>query len=90
MIEQLSKYYEVVNYKNAAGVLQTGCLAELQDLVEAFTSVRISTHDLIAGGGNECNIPKKYSAILRDKGWRETRISGDLLVKVEKDVLAGV
>ena len=32
-------------------------------------------------GGNETAIPKKFDDVLYPRGWREIRISGDLLVK---------
>ncbi len=55
--------------------------SEMDELVEALLSFRISTSDIISGGGNESNIPKKISALLHPKGWLETRIEGDLIIR---------
>lgn len=35
-------------------------------------------------GGNEPDIPKKYSRTLRPAGWVEARIQGDLLVRMQE------
>lgn len=52
---------------------------EIQDSLEKFT---ISLNDLIVSGGNETAIPKKFDDVLYPLGWREIRITGDLLVKL--------
>jgi hypothetical protein len=75
--------YEVHNYRHAAEVFYTGCNAEFFELIEALRNFRITTSDLLAGGGNESQIPKRISSLLRPKGWYETRIQGDLIVTVE-------
>ncbi|MDH5721952.1 MAG: restriction endonuclease [Alphaproteobacteria bacterium] len=82
-LEKLNGLYDIINYRNAAGILQTGCPDDFNELIEAFVNVRLSVEDLTVSGGNESNIPKKFSVLLRSKGWRETQISGDLLVKLK-------
>ena len=52
---------------------------EVQDSLEKLT---ISIEDLQTAGGNETAIPKKFDDILYPLGWREIRITGDLLVKL--------
>ena len=42
----------------------------------------ISVDDLKMAGGNESPIPKKFDSVLYPLGWREIRITGDLLVKM--------
>lgn len=74
--------YEVYSYRHAVEVLATSCPDEFAELIDALMRFRISTSDLLAGGGNESTIPKKVSALLRPKDWYETRIQGDLLVTV--------
>lgn len=72
--------YEIHNYRNAAQVLATGCRAEFTELLEGLRSFRLSIADIRKPGGNESDIPKRISGLLRDKGWKETRIKGDLLI----------
>lgn len=75
--------YEVHNYRHAAEVLATGCPAEFAELIAALRKFRISTADIVTKGGNESQIPKNLSALLRPGGWFETRIHGDLVVTIE-------
>ena len=42
----------------------------------------ITESELVAAGGNETAIPKKFDNILYPLGWKEIRISGDLIVKM--------
>ena len=44
-------------------------------------TLTISIEDIKRPGGNESPIPPKIAVILEPKGWREIRISGDLLIK---------
>ena len=44
--------------------------------------MEITIDDLRKAGGNESHIPKKFDDVLYPLGWREIRITGDLLVKL--------
>ena len=87
---ELFEKYEVHNYRHAAEVLSTGCPDELAELMSALAKFQITTADILAKGGNESQIPKKLSAILRPAEWFETRIRGDLVVTIETHTDAGV
>ncbi len=89
MFETVRSLYDVLDYRNALGILESCCASEFEELCKAFQAIRINKDDLISGGGNESNIPKKFSALLRPLGWRETKISGDLLVKLESKQAQG-
>ena len=78
--KDIQDLYEIHNYRNAAQVLATGCAAEFKELLEGLRSFRLTLADIRKPGGNESDIPKRISGLLRDKGWRETRIKGDLLI----------
>ncbi len=43
--------------------------------------MRLTLSDIKTAGGNESPIPKKFDDVLYPYGWREIRISGDLIVK---------
>ena len=81
--KDIAALYEVIDHRNASGILHASCPEEFEDLIEAFDAFRIEKADLMKSGGNESDIPKKLSALLRDKGWKETSISGDLLLKLK-------
>lgn len=72
--------YEVHNYRNAEQVLATSCPAEFAEIIDALRNFRLTLDDIRRPGGNESVIPKRISSLLRDKGWMETRIKGDLLI----------
>ncbi|WP_415035548.1 BglII/BstYI family type II restriction endonuclease [Azonexus sp.] len=81
--------YEVHNYRHAAEVLATGCPEDFKELVTALSQFRITTADILAKGGNESQIPKRLSSLLRPLSWYETRIRGDLVVTVETHAQGG-
>jgi CRISPR-associated protein Csd2 len=75
--------YEVHNYRHAAEVLAAGCPNELADLISALRQFQLTKSDLTTKGGNESPIPKQLASLLRPQGWFETRIQGDLEIRVE-------
>ncbi|MBN9134276.1 MAG: restriction endonuclease [Nitrosospira multiformis] len=78
--EDIRDLYEIHNYRNAAQVLATGCSNEFQEIIEGLRAFRLTLADIRKPGGNESDIPKRISGLLRAKGWMETRIKGDLLI----------
>jgi len=76
--------YDVYSYRHAAAILATSFPDEMAEIERALLSFRITMRDIGMPGGNESDIPKKYSQILRPAGWCEARIQGDLLVRVQK------
>lgn len=81
--EPVSNLYEIHNYNHAAEVLSKGCPEEFQELIDALTTFRLNTADILAPGGNESIIPKYFSCLLRPKNWLETKIQGDLIIRLE-------
>ena len=84
--------FEIFNYNHAAEILSQSFAEELSDVVSVLSSLKISEEDILQAGGNESPIPPKFSAILEPRGWKEIRISGDLLIKFfpRKGVRRGV
>lgn len=76
--------YEVYSYRHAAAILATSFRAELNEIEQALLAFNMTTRDIGTPGGNESDIPKKYSRLLRPSGWVETRIQGDLLVRMQE------
>ena len=73
--------FELHNYNHAAEILSQSFVDELADIVAALSSLSISKEDICQAGGNESPIPPKFAKVLEPKGWKEIRISGDLLIK---------
>jgi hypothetical protein len=62
-------------------VLATGCSKEFEEIIQGLRSFRLTLADIRKPGGNESDIPKRISDLLRNRGWKETRIKGDLLIQ---------
>ena len=76
--------YEVYSYRHAAAIMATSFPGELAEIEQALLAFNMTTRDIGMPGGNESDIPKKYSHLLRPHGWVETRIQGDLLVRMQE------
>lgn len=76
--------YDVYSYRHAAVILANSFLAELAEIEAALLVFRITTRDIGTPGGNESDMPKKFSRTLRPAGWVESRIQGNLLVRTQE------
>ena len=76
--------YDVYSYRHAAAVLATSFPDKLDEIERALLNFRITTQDIGTPGGNESDMPKKFSRTLRPAGWFEARIQGDLLVRMQE------
>lgn len=73
--------YEFHNYGHALEILHDAFPLEWNELQECLRSLQLTLSDIKTAGGNESPIPKKFDDVLYPYGWREIRISGDLIVK---------
>ena len=80
--EGLSEKYEFQNYGHALEILSQAFPDEWNNIQDALERFSISIDDLKSAGGNETAIPKKFDDTLYPLGWKEIRITGDLLVKM--------
>lgn len=74
--------YEYHNVNNAVEILTQACTPEFDEIVSALEGFDLSVKDIVAGGGNESEVPKKLSMLLHPLDWQELKITGDLLVKL--------
>jgi len=81
---EVRELYDVYSYRHAAAILATSFPAALAEIEASLLAFRITTRDIGTPGGNESDIPKKYSRTLRPAGWVEARIQGDLLVRMQE------
>ena len=79
---ELLNRFEFQNYGHALEILSEAFPEEWADIQDCLASLKISVSDLTEAGGNETAIPKKFDDVLYPRGWREIRLSGDLLVKL--------
>lgn len=79
--KDLLEKFEFHNYNHALEILSEAFPEQWEDIKTCLRQLEISIDDLVSAGGNETNIPKKFDAVLYPLGWKEIRISGDLLIK---------
>lgn len=79
--EKILEKYEFHNYNHALEILTQAFPNEWNEVLTCLEKLSITTADLQEAGGNETRIPKKFDDVLYPFGWREIRISGDLLIK---------
>jgi hypothetical protein len=60
--------YDVYSYRHAAAILANSFPAELAEIEAALLAFRITTRDIGTPGGNESDMPKKFSRTLRPAG----------------------
>lgn len=73
--------YEFFDYGHALEILHESFPAEWKEIQVALRQLKLTLADISKAGGNESPIPKKFDDALYPCGWREIRISGDLIVK---------
>ena len=77
----LLKKYEAYSYGHAIEILEEAYPNEWREFKKCLAEITVTRDEIMQGGGNKSQIPKKFDTILCPLGWREIRISGDLLVK---------
>ena len=77
-IQQKCEFYD---YGHAIEILHESFPTEWREIQEALRQLELTVEDISKAGGNESPIPKKFDDVLYPRGWREIRISGDLIVK---------
>lgn len=76
----LRDLYEVHEYRHAAALLYSEFSEIYNELCESLRIFRFTRIQIIEGGGNESEIPKTFSSILRPKGWIEGKLSASLVI----------
>ena len=77
----IAKKYDFFNYNHAVEILANSFPVEWEELLAALRSLHITKEELIMAGGRESPIPPKLNAVLDPLGWKEIKITGDLLIK---------
>ena len=79
--EELLEKYEFHDYEHAIEILNNTHPQEWSELLAALKAFEFTTSEITTAGGNKSPIPKKFDHILFPKGWKEVRITADLLIK---------
>lgn len=78
--KDLRDLYEVHEYRHAAALLYSEFPEHYLEICEALRAFRFTRTQLLKSGGNESEIPKTFSNLLRSKGWVEGKLSASLVV----------
>lgn len=79
--------YETHDYKHAAAILANEFPKEFAEIITVLRSFSISEKDLLKEGGNESDIPKNFSKLLRPLNWKEEKLSIKMVVnEIEKPI----
>lgn len=73
--------FEFLDYGHALEIMHESFHDEWQEIQKSLRNLKLTIGDITKAGGNESPIPKKFDDVLYPLGWREIRISGDLIVK---------
>jgi hypothetical protein len=82
--EHVREKYELHNYNSAVEILYQAYPEHFHNIMDALSHFSISIQDILQSGGNESEVPKKLASVMNPQGWTETKISGDLLVTLQK------
>jgi CRISPR-associated protein Csd2 len=78
--DDISNLYEIHDFKHAAAILAAEFSEEFQEICTALRTFRFTQEDIIVGGGNESNILKNFSNILRPMGWKQKQLNASMLL----------
>jgi CRISPR-associated protein Csd2 len=78
--KDILELYEIYDYLHAAAILANEFKPEFDELLGALRQFRISKADILKSGGNESNIPKTLSRILRPLKWLEGQLQVEFKV----------
>lgn len=80
--EDLTARFEFLNYGHALEILSDAFPTEWKEIQDSLRGLAISIDELMKSGGNKTAVPKKFDSFLYPLGWREIRITGDLILKL--------
>jgi hypothetical protein len=82
--DDIAADYEVHEWRNATGVLQTAHLTEWEDIVEALRDFRFKRSELLKGGGGKSLIAQRIDSFLTGRGWKEKKFATKIRVDDEE------
>lgn len=78
--DQVSALYECHDYQHCVAILTVAYPELFSEICDVLLAFRFTDEQVMAPGGNESQIPKAFSEILRPMGWREQQFTTELLV----------
>lgn len=78
--EDLRNSYQVEEWRNAAGILQTAHPNEWQDVIDCLREFRFLRSEVLKGGGRKSVIAQRIDSFLSARGWFEKNFSTKIKV----------
>lgn len=73
--KDLRKLYRVHEWRNAAGILQTACPAEWDDIIAVLRKFRLLRSEVNAADGNRSPISRRLDGAFYRRGWIEKQFT---------------
>jgi len=80
---EIQNLYEVHDWRHAAAILAKDFPNDFAELCDALLEFRFTEQQVKTPGGNESEIPKTLSNLLRSRGWEERQLRAKLVVDEE-------
>lgn len=80
----IAELYEVHEWRNAVGVLQTACPQEWSDIQHCLRAFRLHRSEILKAGGARSSIVERLERPLKDAGWIEKKFATAIVVDGEQ------
>lgn len=82
----IADLYEIHEWRNAVGVLQTACPSEWADIQSALRAFRLYRSEILKAGGRRSSIVERLERPLKDTNWVEKKFATAIVVDgVQRD-----
>jgi hypothetical protein len=78
--EEITKHYEVHEWRHASAVLKTDFPSEWDDIVAVLSGFRISKSHITVGGGGKSKVSASIDAAFTARGWKEKKFATQIRV----------
>lgn len=78
--DDISALYEVHEWRNAVGILQTACPNEWADIQKALRAFRLYRSEILTAGGSRSSIVARLEAPLKEADWVEKHFATAIVV----------
>lgn len=80
----IAELYEIHEWRNAVGVLQTACPDEWTDIQTCLRAFRLHRSEVLTAGGSRSSIVARLEQPLKDAGWVEKQFRTAIVVDGEQ------
>ena len=78
---EVKEHYETYDYRHAVAVLTIDYPKLLIEICDVLLQFKVSIEQIKKAGGNESDIPKTFSKMLRPLGWKEEKFVAKFVIE---------